>query len=99
VYVTSPDEATARRIARELLERRLVACANIFPVGSMYRWEGRIEEARETAMLLKTRVALVPEVVAAVRELHPYEVPCAVGFLLGEGMPEYYEWVDAETSS
>jgi periplasmic divalent cation tolerance protein len=99
VYVTCPDNDTARRIARALLDRRLVACANIFPVESLYRWEGRVEEARESAMLMKTRAALVPDVVAAVRELHPYEVPCAVGVQLGEGMPEYYAWVDEETSS
>lgn len=98
VYVTCPDDETARRIARALLDRRLVACANLLPVASLYHWEGRIEEAREVAMFLKTRRALVPDVVAAVKSLHPYEVPCAVGFELGEGAPEYYAWVEAETA-
>lgn len=96
VYVTCPDEATARRIARALLERRLVACANLLPVTSLYRWEGAIEEAREVAMFLKTTRERVRDVVAAVRELHPYEVPCAVGFELGDGEPAYYAWVDRE---
>lgn len=97
VYVTAPDEPTAERIARALLERRLVACANLLPTRSLYRWEGRIEEAREVAMFLKTKRSLVPDVVKAVEELHPYEVPCAVGFELGEGSAGYYGWVDAET--
>lgn len=97
VYVTCPDEATARSLARALLDRRLVACANLVPVTSLYRWEGKVEEAREVAMFLKTRRALVPDVVKAVEELHPYEVPCAVGFELGEGSGGYYAWVEAET--
>lgn len=97
VFVTAPDEETARRIARALLERRLVACANLLPIGSLYWWEGRIEEAREHAMFLKTRRALVPDVVKAVGELHPYDVPCAVAFPLGEGAAAYYAWIDAET--
>ena len=97
VYVTCPDEETARRIARALLDERLVVCANLLPVTSLYRWEGRVEEAREVAMFLKTRRALVPDVVKAVKAAHPYEVPCAVGFDLGEGDPGYYAWVEAET--
>lgn len=98
VYVTCPDEATAKGIARALLEKRLVACANILPVQSLYRWEGRIEEAREVAMFLKTRKRNVADVVRLVEEMHPYTVPCVVGFELGEGAKEYYAWVDAETS-
>jgi periplasmic divalent cation tolerance protein len=97
VYVTCPDRATARSIAVALLERRLVACANLVPVESLYRWEGRIEEATEVAMFCKTRRELVPDVVAAVRGLHPHQVPCAVAFELGEGEPAYYAWVDRET--
>lgn len=97
VYVTCPDEATARRIAAALLERRLVACANLLPITSLYRWEGRLEEAREVAMFLKTRRERVDEVAKAVAELHPYDVPCAVAFELDGGHAPYYAWVDAET--
>lgn len=98
VYVTCPDEATARAIARDLLDKRLVACANILPIRSMYRWEGAIEEADEVAMFLKTRRALVDEVARAVAALHPYDVPCAVAFELGEGgHAPYHAWIDAET--
>lgn len=97
MYVTCPDEVTARTLARALLERRLVACANLVPVTSLYHWEGKVEEAREVAMFLKTRRALVREVIQTVESLHPYEVPCAVGFELGEGATEYLAWVQAET--
>jgi periplasmic divalent cation tolerance protein len=98
VYVTCPDRETARALARELLERRLVACANLVPIESMYHWEGRIEEAGEVAMFLKTRRERVPDVVRAVEALHPYEVPCVVAFELGEGSPAYFRWVEDETA-
>ncbi|HEX2022721.1 MAG TPA: divalent-cation tolerance protein CutA [Candidatus Thermoplasmatota archaeon] len=98
VYVACPDRETARRIARALVERKLAACANLLPIESVYRWEGRVEESAEVAMFLKTRRARVPEVVRAVEELHPYEVPCVVAFDLVGGAARYLAWVDAETS-
>lgn len=97
VYVTCPDRDTARRIARELLARRLVACANLAPVESLYWWQGAIEEAQEVAMLLKTRRELADQVVAAVAELHPYEVPCAVALPLAVGHAPFLDWIDAQT--
>jgi periplasmic divalent cation tolerance protein len=77
-YVTHPDEATARRVAGELLERRLIACANVFPVTSAYWWQGAVQQEGEWASLLKTRPALETAVEAVILELHPYEVPCVM---------------------
>lgn len=99
VYVTCPNEDVAERIARDLLDQRLVACANILPtVRSLYRWEGRIEDAREVAMFMKTRRAHVPRIEAAVRVLHPYKTPCIVAFDLAGGHGAYLEWVANETA-
>lgn len=99
VYVTCPSETVAERIARDLLEQRLVACANIVPgVRSLYRWEGRVEDAREVVMFLKTRRALVPRIEAAVRVLHPDKTPCIVAFDLAGGSADYLAWVAEETS-
>lgn len=97
VYVTAASEDDAARIARALLERRLVACANIVPARSLYWWNGAIEESREAAMFMKTRRALVPEVEKAVAELHDYDVPCCVAFDLEGGLASYLAWIDAET--
>jgi periplasmic divalent cation tolerance protein len=72
VEINCPDAGTAAEIAGRLVERRLAACANIpAPVDSIYHWNGRIERAREVPPVVKTRSALV----AAARELHPYETP------------------------
>lgn len=98
VYVTCPDRDTARRIARVLIERRLVACANLLPIESLYRWEGRVMEEAEVAMLLKTRRERVPDVARAVAELHPHQVPCVVGLEIGDAHEAYRAWVERETA-
>jgi periplasmic divalent cation tolerance protein len=98
VYVTCPDEATARRLARQAVETRLAACANVFPIASVYRWEGALQEEPEVAMLLKTRRDRVEALTAALREAHPAEVPCIVAFPLVGGHAPYLAWVAAESA-
>jgi len=97
IYITAGDEDEARRIARTLVEEKLAACANILPVKSIYWWEGEIEEAGEVAMLVKTKVELADEVVARVKELHSYEVPCIVVFSIEKGYEEYLKWIGEST--
>ena len=77
-YVTHPDEATARRIADAVLDRRLAACANVFPITSAYRWQGAVQHEDEWVTILKTRPELETRLEATVLELHPYEVPCVM---------------------
>ncbi|WP_102959546.1 divalent-cation tolerance protein CutA [Mangrovicella endophytica] len=80
ITVTCPDAASARLIARALIERRLAACCQIgAPVDSVFRWQGTVEEAREVPLTIKTREALFDHVAAAIRELHPYETPAITG--------------------
>jgi len=98
VLVTYPDERTARTICRSLIERRLAACANIFAVGSIYRWEGNIEEASEFASLLKIRSEDFQAVAEAIRQMHPYEVPCIVRYGIAEGSDDYLRWVAGSTA-
>ncbi len=93
-----PDRAAA--MARSLVEQRLVACVNILPaVRSVYRWEGKIEEADESTLLMKTRRSLIPELTAAVKLLHPYEVPEIIALPVAgdRGNADYLRWVLSET--
>ncbi len=100
LYMTAPDEVTAKRLARALLEERLVACVNIFPAGmSLYWWEGEIQEEPEVVMIAKSRAALLPRVIARVRELHPYDTPCVVALQVDGGDPRYLAWVEAATAA
>src|SRR5690606_25413506 len=92
VYITAPSSDEARRIARHLLEGRLIACANILPIASMYWWEGAIEEAAEAVLIAKTTADRYESVRAEVERIHPYSVPCIVQFSVAAN-PAYEKWL------
>ena len=98
VITNLPDRAAALALARELIARRLAACVNVLAeCTSVYRWQGGVENATETPVLIKTRSALFPEVEAAIRELHPYELPEIIAVPVAYGSADYLDWVGAET--
>jgi periplasmic divalent cation tolerance protein len=97
IYVTTRDEAEAKKIGETLVAERLAACANIHPIGSIYCWRGEIERASEAALLLKTRADLVSEVIIRVRALHSYEVPCIIATPIETGNPTYLKWISEST--
>lgn len=99
VLTNLPDRAAAMKLARALVERRLAACVNVLAEAlSVYRWQGEIETASEVPMLIKTRRGLYPELEAAIREAHPYELPEIIAVPAVLGLPAYLDWVTAETS-
>ena len=99
VLVAAPPRR-ARSLARSLVERRVAACVSLVPgAGSVYRWKGRIEEARETLLVAKTTAARLPALLAAVRALHPYEVPEALVLPVAAGLAPYLAWVRRETAT
>jgi periplasmic divalent cation tolerance protein len=94
VYAVFASEEEARRIARTLVEEGLAACANILaPCHSIYRWQGRIEEAAEVPALFKTAAARGEALVARIGDLHSYEVPAAMIWPIAGALPAYAEWV------
>lgn len=98
VITNCPDEATADRIARSVVEQRLAACVNrLAPVQSTYHWQGVIEEAVEVPLLIKSTRERYPELEAAIRSLHPYSVPEIVAVPVVAGYAPYLRWVDDET--
>jgi periplasmic divalent cation tolerance protein len=98
VLTNCPDEDSANALALALVESRLAACVNILPrLQSIYRWQGKIESAPEIPLLIKSTAAAYPALEARIRELHPYEVPEIVALAIDRGLPEYLNWVAAET--
>lgn len=97
-FCACPDRDTALRIAHALVEERLAACASLLPgTTSIYRWEGRIEQAEETQLLIKTRRDRLPALSDRLRALHPYSLPELIAFEAVGGLPDYLHWVAEET--
>jgi len=98
IFTNTADIDGAHRMARTLVEQRLAACVNIIPaVRSVYRWREAIEEANEVTLLIKSTQACYQELEAAIRALHPYEVPEIVAVPLVAGLPAYFNWIETET--
>lgn len=98
VFTNLPDRTRAQTLAQALIERRLAACVNVLAdCTSVYRWEGKVESSAEVPLLIKTTTARYPALEAAIRDLHPYEVPEIVAVPIAHGLPEYLNWVAAET--
>jgi len=98
VYVTAPTLAEAESLARLAVEGRLAACANIMPgMRSLYWWQGRLESADETVLLLKTTAELAPALIRALTEAHSYDCPCVVALPIATGNPDFLRWIEAET--
>jgi periplasmic divalent cation tolerance protein len=99
VLTTAGSEEEARKIARALVERRLAACATLVPhVCSIYHWKGKIEEAREWLLLIKTTAAMFDHVREALGELHSYEIPECICLPMEDGSTGYLEWVAESVS-
>ncbi len=94
VYITAGNMDEAKMIGRYLVEKRLAACANIFPISSIYIWKDNIEEAEEFVILAKTKSSRVKDIEKKVKEMHSYEVPCIVSFRMDEGSADYLKWID-----
>jgi len=93
-FCTFPDAETARRVARELVELRLVACGNVLPqIHSVYRWDGKIESADEALAIFKLPATRYAEFERKLRSLHPYDVPEIISTSIDRALPEYLRWI------
>ena len=98
VITNLPDRDSAGRLAHALIEKRLAACVNVLsPCRSVYRWQGKTEDAEEFPVLIKTTVERYAELEAAIRAGHPYELPEIIAVPLAGALPAYLEWVESET--
>ena len=95
VLITVPDFDTGVKIGRELVFSRLVACVNIVrEVKSIFLWEGKVDEASEALLIVKTRLDKMDEVIRKVKELHPYQVPEIIALPIVYGLESYLKWID-----
>lgn len=78
VYITNPTKKEAKKIAKHLLEKRLIACANIFPINSLYWWQGKINDEDEFVLIAKTIESNFKKIKKEVEKIHSYKTPCII---------------------
>jgi len=95
LFITTADQKEAEKIARALVEKRLVACANIIPkIKSVYWWKGKVEESGEALLLCKTTAGKEKEAMEKVKEMHSYGVPCIEAFSTEHLNPDCKKWME-----
>ena len=94
VLCTCPDRDTARQIATALVEEKRAACVNIVDnVESVYRWQGKVESAREQLLVIKTTQSTFPALRDRIVALHPYELPEVLAVPIVDGLDAYLNWI------
>ncbi|PJF40127.1 MAG: cytochrome C biogenesis protein CcdA [Phototrophicales bacterium] len=97
VLVTAQSEEQARHIAHQLLKKKLIACANLVPVNSLFMWEGQLQDEQEVLMIIKTRSQVFKEkIIETIKELHSYEVPEIIAMPIVLGSADYLRWIADE---
>lgn len=93
IFVTVGNETEAQNIAKSLVEEKLVACVNLFPLTSIYRWQEEICCDAEWQLIMKTDLSLFSSLEHRIRELHSYEVPEIIALPLVNISQPYLNWM------
>ncbi len=94
VLVTCPNRVPAKRLAAALVSKRLAACVNIVPgLESLFRWDSKMDRAKEVLLIIKTTAKRLPALQRAVLALHPYDVPEIIALPIIAGHPPYLRWL------
>ena len=97
VFTACESSEEAKKLARHLVETRVAACVNIIPGAfSVFRWEGKVDEASEWLLIVKTTRARLDDLKVELRRIHSYSVPEVVAVPIVDGSEDYLEWVDRE---
>ncbi len=97
LLITAADAAEAQRITEALINQRKAACVNIIPgVNSLFWWQDKLESAQESLLIVKTKAALIPEIIDMVKEMHNYDVPEIIALPIIKGNPDYLKWIGKE---
>lgn len=98
VYITHSNEDSARKLSDYLIDKKYIACANIFPIKSAYWWNGEIESGEEYVSLLKTIPENWEKLKTEVEAIHPYDVPCIMK-IEASANEQYEAWIRAEVNT
>ena len=94
-YITAPNKKEAGRIAKKLLDKRLIACANVInKVNSYFVWKNKIQNSKEIIICGKTTLKNQKKIIKVVKSIHSYSVPCIIFFDIKNGNKDFLKWVE-----
>lgn len=96
-YVTCGSESEAKALGSNMVRQKLAACANYFPIKSIFSWKQELKEEHEYVLLLKTRNSLLGQLEEEIKKLHSYETPCIIAIAPESVSKEYSKWVKDST--
>jgi len=97
VFITTESEEEAGKISELLLSKRKAACVNIVPkVNSHFWWQGKLDSARESLLIVKSKASVLPEIIELVKRVHSYSVPEIIALPIIGGSEDYLRWLDDE---
>ena len=96
IYTTCKDMKEAKKIAKHLLNKKLVACINTFPISSMYKWKGKLESEKEIAMILKSNKSF-KSIEKEIKKIGSYDIPCIIELDVENTNKEFERWVKGES--
>jgi len=96
-YISCKDEKEANKIATTLLNKKIVACINTFPVKAMYTWKGKIEKENEIIMIAKSTQKNAKKVIEETKKIHSYDIPCIIQWKT-KANNEFERWIDENSN-
>lgn len=100
VFITAKNVREANQISTKLIEGKLVACVNIIKgVNSIFRWKGKVDQAKEVLLILKSKKSCLPKIVKKVKKYHSYDVPEIIALPIIGGSKDYLNWVKENCSA
>jgi periplasmic divalent cation tolerance protein len=97
VLVTTASETEAENLAIALINERLAACVSIYPIRSIYRWQGQIEKESEWQLVIKTNLMQFEQLSAKIQAIHSYAVPEIIALPIVAGSQSYLDWLATHT--
>ena len=100
VLSTCPGSISAKKIAQDLVAEKLAACVNIVPgIQSYFSWVGKVDNANEHMLVIKTTTEVYPALEKRIKTLHPYELPEIVAVPIHTGLQGYLDWISTNTKN
>ena len=94
-YITAPNKKEAGRIAKKLLDKKLIACANVINnVNSYFVWKNKVQNSKEIIICGKTTSKNQTKIIKAVKSIHSYSVPCIIFFDIKKGNKDFLKWIE-----